>query len=240
MVSHDTSYWGVAMDSDTLKFYSDRAIFYSMQTSDIDMKHLYSLVQQYVPEGSSILDFGCGSGRDVFGLGKLGYDTTGFDISKSMCSFAGAYSDRPVFTGSLSQFKPKSFDCVYSVGTLHHMDKTDRVKELRRIKKILKSTGKLIISNRVSHQKFRDTYGRYYAEYGLTTALHDLDVAGYRVLKYFTTTVPGVLPNLKPRTFLTIVAEKEPMYGSELFSKKWLYFVATAIIFYAAWCQWVG
>ncbi len=65
----------------TLNYYDKNAIEFAVQTVNMDMHDLYELFIKQLPQRStqSILDFGCGSGRDANYFAKQGYWVTAID-----------------------------------------------------------------------------------------------------------------------------------------------------------------
>ena len=103
----------------------------------------------HVTTGNKALDFGCGAGRSTRFLKKLGFDTTGIDISNDMLKIArerdpdGSYL--LVGDGDFEQLENNSFDLVLSAFTFDNIatfnKKTKIFKEIRRV---LKDDGRII------------------------------------------------------------------------------------------------
>ena len=75
-----------------------------------------------VPEGSKILDVGCGSGNYSIKLAELGYEVTGVDMSKEMLIKAKEKVDDRNLTIEFREmnlyeldFDDESFDAVFSI-----------------------------------------------------------------------------------------------------------------------------
>ena len=69
----------------TLKYYNDNAKAYIENTIKADVSDLYAHFLPKVPEGGSILDLGCGSGRDSKYFLEQGYQVTAVDGSEESC-----------------------------------------------------------------------------------------------------------------------------------------------------------
>lgn len=50
--------------NETLEYYNDNAKTFVEGTVNVDFTHVQQWFLRFVPAGSTILDFGCGSGRD--------------------------------------------------------------------------------------------------------------------------------------------------------------------------------
>jgi SAM-dependent methyltransferase len=95
--------------------------------------------------GVSILDVGCGTGRLMKRLERLGAETMGVDISTKMVEKARAKS-LLVLQGDITQFSwNERFDVVISVLTLNYI--REKAKALESIWYLLKLGGVLLISS---------------------------------------------------------------------------------------------
>ena len=54
----------------TIAFYDEK---YAKSTAHLDMQQFYDRFEKYLPEGASVLDAGCGSGRDSKHFIERGY-----------------------------------------------------------------------------------------------------------------------------------------------------------------------
>ena len=75
--------------NDTHKYYQDNARRFYSATVEIDMSAIYQKFLPLTPKGGSILDAGCGSGRDSLYFKSQGYDATAIDASAALCKLAG-------------------------------------------------------------------------------------------------------------------------------------------------------
>lgn len=74
----------------TLHYYDKNAVEFADQTVNIDMHDLYKLFLNQLPQRNtqSILDVGCGSGRDANYFANQGYDVTAMDASAELIQWA--------------------------------------------------------------------------------------------------------------------------------------------------------
>lgn len=93
-----------------------------------------------IPEGSKVLDIGCGNGKTVSALMKAGMDVTGLDFSASAISHCiNVFGDRAKFTIAECDHMPfsdDSFDAVTAVHVLEHLNSIqlkDTVSEISRV-----------------------------------------------------------------------------------------------------------
>jgi ubiquinone/menaquinone biosynthesis C-methylase UbiE len=111
-------------------------------------RHVYKLLD-LIPPNSTILDAGCGAGRDVIFLSKLGYKIFGIDISKEAINLAltrDTESRQSKFIlGSIEKIPIRDcfFDVAYSVYTAQ---RTEFSASFLEISRVLKNKGLLYLA----------------------------------------------------------------------------------------------
>jgi tRNA (uracil-5-)-methyltransferase TRM9 len=104
----------------------------------------------------SVLEVGCGSGRNVLYFASMGHRVVAVDISTGMLGLAVRRIKETGFTSSVQFIKAdaaslplrdRSFDaCVY-VAALHHLpSRQDRLKSLEQVSRCLRNGGRALIS----------------------------------------------------------------------------------------------
>lgn len=100
-----------------------------------------------------ILDIGCGNCRNLIPFEYNDFDCYGIDFSEEMLKCAMEYGKKHELKIKIKQafattlpFPEKYFDYILCISVLHHLDKQERVKALKEIKRILKPRGKAIIA----------------------------------------------------------------------------------------------
>ena len=72
----------------TLNYYNANADEYTERTISADLSGQYRFFEKYLPAGTRILDFGCGSGRDTKYFKDKGFIVSAIDGSEEMCKKA--------------------------------------------------------------------------------------------------------------------------------------------------------
>ena len=75
-----------------MNYYDENGEDFFNGTVDTDMSSHYDKFLALIPNNGSILDAGCGSGRDTLKFKSLGYDVTAIDGSEKMCELASRHS----------------------------------------------------------------------------------------------------------------------------------------------------
>jgi SAM-dependent methyltransferase len=100
----------------------------------------------HLPDGSKVLDFGCGTAlfADVFKDAKFVY--CGYDIDGRLITYASRLYSRDRFTASKAELKREGpFDLILANCCFHHIDDTPLAQELDGMKSLLKSEGIFIM-----------------------------------------------------------------------------------------------
>jgi SAM-dependent methyltransferase len=135
----------------------------------------------------SILDFGCGPGRDLRHFRSLGHDVIGLDGSKEFVAMARAYSGCEVLHQDFLalQLPANRFDGIFANASLFHVPSQELPRVLGELARSLKPRGVLFSSNpRGSNQEglSDERYGCYF-DYetwrDYTTAAGFVEVAHY-------------------------------------------------------------
>ena len=82
----------VKMNNKTLDFYDSNIENYSKDTAYVDFHDIQNRFLKYLEKGSSILDMGCGTGRDSKYFLNEGYVVDAMDGSIEMCKFASDFT----------------------------------------------------------------------------------------------------------------------------------------------------
>ena len=79
-------------DAITLNYYNSNAAVFSETTKNVDFSEVQQIFIKHLLPDASILDFGCGSGRDTKYFLDQGYHVTATDGSEVICKMATDYT----------------------------------------------------------------------------------------------------------------------------------------------------
>ena len=149
-------------DKETLQFYNQEAEIYSQRTGTVSSPALPEFLSR-LRSGASILELGCGSGRDTVEMLRLRYDVTPTDGSPEMARHAESILNRPVLVLEFSEIEGEArFDGVWAHACLLHVPIVHLREVLRKIYVVLKSPGVLFANFKEGAAEGRDGFGRYY------------------------------------------------------------------------------
>ncbi|RBP61855.1 methyltransferase family protein [Alkalibaculum bacchi] len=133
----------------------------SLEANASDLHHSFL---KYLPKGSSILDLGCGSGRDSKVFINLGYKVCALDGSKELCKFASEYIGQEVLYKTFDEIDFKEeFDGIWACASLLHISYKDLSNIFKKLSKALKQEGYLYAS--FKYGEFEgDRKGRYFTD----------------------------------------------------------------------------
>jgi SAM-dependent methyltransferase len=120
-----------------------------------------------LPEGSAVLDVGCGVGRHVLYLGGRGFKMSGVDLSPSGIKISKeACAERQIdFDGRVSDmtaipFADRTFDAALSTSTICHHRRADILKTIGEVRRVLKPGGLFLVDfphkDTLSYQRERN------------------------------------------------------------------------------------
>ncbi len=156
----------------TLAYYEDNAKHLSQRYESAMVDNIHTLLLKTFPITFDLLEIGCGSGRDASFMYQSGYDILALDGSVEM--IAEAKRCHPELSGRMKVvripdqlcFEPSSFDGVYSIATLMHLDKEEIRHTIEKIEMILKPGGKFLFSVSLQRddvdEEGKDEKGRHF------------------------------------------------------------------------------
>ena len=81
-----------AFDPNIIEYYDKNADHFMKETVAVNFTAIQEMFLNLLPHGGRILDFGCGSGRDILEFLKRGYQVDATDGSTEMCKLTTEYT----------------------------------------------------------------------------------------------------------------------------------------------------
>ena len=157
----------------------------------------------------TILDFGCGPGRDLRTLSALGHVAIGLDGAESFARMAREYSGCDVWRQDFLHLDlpAQRFDGVFANASLFHVPTRELPRVLAELRAALKSRGVLFASNPLGHNEEGWNRGRYGAYHDPAAWSSYVTDAGFELLDQYYR--PAGLPRAE-QPWLATVWRKTP------------------------------
>ena len=128
--------------NETLDYYDKNAKFFANSTSDLEFSEMQDIFLTELKAGASILDFGCGSGRDTRYFLQKGYQVTALDGSEELCRIAEENSGIPVIQMDFNEFDEQDkYDGIWACSSILHLPGQELKNVLIHMEKALHSEG---------------------------------------------------------------------------------------------------
>ncbi len=173
----------------TLDHYNRHAEQFWQGTRDHDVSQNIAALLHYI-EGKppfTILDFGCGPGRDLKVFSEMGHRAIGLEGAAQLAAMARAYSGCEVWEQDFLELElPAScFDGVFANAALFHVPTQELPRVLSELHATLKPGGVLFCSNPRGHNQEGWSAGRYGAYHDHETWRSYLTAAGLVELAHY-------------------------------------------------------
>ena len=173
----------------TLAHYDERADAFWTGTRDHDVTQNVAALLRHIegPAPFSILDFGCGPGRDLATFTRMGHRAIGLEGAGRLAAMARAHSGCDVWEQDFLalDLPPARFDGVFANASLFHVPTTDLAAVLGALHATLKARGVLFSSNPHGANEEGWNRGRYGAWHDLAAWRRHLTAAGFTELEHY-------------------------------------------------------
>ena len=188
----------------TLDYYNQNSEAYFSDTVKADVSGLYAHFEPLLPEKASILDLGCGSGRDSLHFIEAGYSVTPVDGSQELCTLAEKLLKQPVRCMLFQELDYKNaFDGVWACSSLLHVPKRELPQVIKKASDSLKPAGVFYASFKYGNNE-REAGGRTFSDF-TENELEQLTVLApeLQLVEYWITN--DVRKNRKDEKWLNII-----------------------------------
>ena len=150
---------------DTIEYYNKNAEQFVQGTLSVDFTATQERFLAKLSVGTSILDFGCGSGRDTKYFLDKGYQVEATDGSAELCKLASEYTGicvKQMLFEELDEYE--KYDGIWACSSILHLDK-------RALKDVLKKMAAALKTNGVIYTSFKygdfegERNGRYFVDF---------------------------------------------------------------------------
>ncbi len=112
--------------NETIDYYEKNAECFANSTADLEFSEMQDLFLSGLKEGGSILDFGCGSGRDTRYFLQKGYRVTALDGSAELCRIAEEKTGISVIQMDFNDFAEQDkYDGIWACSSILHLPKQE-------------------------------------------------------------------------------------------------------------------
>ena len=148
----------------TSNYYNQHAQAFFENTYQVEMESLYAPFLRYLPEQASILDLGCGSGRDILAFKKKGYQVEAIDYSAELVKKARELTNIEVRQQSFYDLAENNkYDGIWACASLLHCERDRLTEVLGLIFKALKLNGVCYMSFKYGNTD-REKEGRSFTD----------------------------------------------------------------------------
>ncbi|MGF1849360.1 class I SAM-dependent DNA methyltransferase [Vibrio lentus] len=129
-----------------MSYYDNHAERFIQDTLHVDMSPIYERFLQHF-RGKTLIDIGCGPGRDIKHFCNLGFDVTGVEPSSVLSQFAKNYTQAEIIESTIQALRvPYQFDGIWACASLLHISSDELPMAFDNIAQIVKPDGVIYCS----------------------------------------------------------------------------------------------
>lgn len=151
-------------NSNTLDYYDNHSDEFYKNTVDVEFAATQQRFLQKLKKGSTILDFGCGSGRDTLYFLEQGYHVDAIDGSVELCRLASEYTGIKVKNMLFQELSAvEQYDGIWACSSILHLPSETLTEVMGKMQIALKKKG--IIYTSFKYGIFAgERNGRYFTD----------------------------------------------------------------------------
>ena len=178
-----------SISTGTLQHYEQRALDFCHGTRDHDVSQNIDALLRHIDAVPpfTILDFGCGPGRDLKAFKALGHIAVGLDGAASFVEMARGESGCEVWQQDFLKLDlpPQHFDGIFANASLFHVPSEQLARVLGELRSTLKPGGVLFSSNPRGANEEGWNRGRYGVYHDLAAWRRWMNDAGFIELEHY-------------------------------------------------------
>lgn len=149
----------------TLQYYNNNSDKFIEGTQAVDFSATQNRFLSKLETGASILDFGCGSGRDTKAFLEKGYRVEATDGSAELCKLASEYTGITVKNMLFEELDEREkYDGIWACASILHLPKEQLKIVLKKMITALKNNG--IIYTSFKYGDFEgERNGRFFSDF---------------------------------------------------------------------------
>lgn len=151
--------------NNTINYYNQNAESFIANTQNADMHPTQERFLRLLDANTSILDFGCGSGRDAKYFLEKGYQVTATDGSAELCRLASEFTGIKVKEMLFQELDATNqYDGIWACSSILHLPKKELLPVIQKMCEALKDNG--IIYTSFKYGDFEgERNGRYFTDF---------------------------------------------------------------------------
>lgn len=195
------------MNNKTLDYYNNNAETFVAGTVSVDFKETQDKFLKRLKPGDSILDFGCGSGRDAKYFLNFGFLVDAIDGSRELCKIASEYTGLEVKQMLFQELDSiGKYDGIWACSSILHLPKNELKPVLRKMGTALKEDG--IVYTSFKYGEFEgERNGRYFTDFTIEMFMEFIqDIDNLNLEEYWIT--GDVRPGRGEEKWLNLILQK--------------------------------
>lgn len=192
----------------TLTYYNQNAQAFIAATASVDFTATQTRFTVYLSQGATILDFGCGSGRDTKYFLSQGFQVEAIDGSEELCKLATEYTGVHVKHMLFQELDSvEQYDGIWACSSILHLPLEELEPVLKKMARALKPQG--IIYTSFKYGNFAgERNGRYFTDMTETSfAVLMRDIATLEIEEQWITS--DVRPGRGEEKWLNVILRKK-------------------------------
>lgn len=188
-------------------YYETNAAEYAAMKHEAPWREQLEKFAALLQPESTILDLGCGPGRDSRLLADKGFNVVSIDSSPAMASEANERHGITVRVERIEDFSDlNAYDAVWASASIHHVERSGIPAVIKSVANSLKTGGTFHSSYKMHEGDTVDSLGRYYAaisEKGLRSMFDGSGLVINEIDQF-----SGMGADGNPSSFLCVMARK--------------------------------